>query len=66
MPLDYIERIDREIDRVCLVHFNGSRKSYGCCADGHGHVTRIQNIPDSDLIGLLEISTKLNIPCLTE
>lgn len=72
-PLDYLEELKGEnhfkpnaFERVCLVHFNGSRKKFGCCADGHAYVTEMNNIPDEQLEGVLEIASKYKIPCLTE
>jgi len=66
MPMEYISRLGDASDRICLFHFNGSRKKQGCCADGHGHVTRIQNIPDEELIGVLEIAKKWEVCSVTE
>jgi endonuclease IV len=56
----------RALDRVCLIHFNGSRKRLGCCADGHAHVTTINNIPDEELEGVLMMAAAFGIPCVTE
>jgi len=64
MPVDYITTIG--VDKVSLIHFNGSRKLMGSKADGHAHVSTIQKIPDEQLLEILEISKKYNIPCLTE
>jgi endonuclease IV len=49
-----------------LVHFNGSRKQFGCNADGHSHVTNIQFIPDESLINVLKFAKNNGIPCVTE
>ena len=66
-PLDYIERLSQDAkDRVCLLHFNGCRKKHACHSDGHAHVTRPQNIPDEQLIGVLEIAEKWGICSVTE
>ena len=66
MPLDYIFRLGRVSDRVCLFHFNGSRKKMGCHADGHGHVTRPQNIPDEELVCILEKAWEWKVCSVTE
>lgn len=56
----------RALDQVCLIHFNGSRKKIGCCADGHAHVTTLNHIPDNQLEGVLAVALHLGIPCVTE
>ena len=52
--------------RIKLIHFNGSRKPFGCHADGHSHVTNIQFIPDESLIEVLKYAKTKGIPCVTE
>ena len=64
MPIDYITTIG--VDKISLIHFNGSRKLMGSKADGHAHVSTIQKIPDEQLLEILEISKKYKIACLTE
>lgn len=66
MPTEYVERMGSASDRIFLFHFNGSRKKHGCCADGHGHVTRIQNIPDEQLVSILDMARAWNIFAVTE
>lgn len=66
MPTEYIERMGSASDRIFLFHFNGSRKKHGCHADGHGHVTRIQNIPDEQLISILDIARDWGVFAVTE
>lgn len=66
MPMEYINRLGAASDRICLIHFNGSRKKQGCCADGHGHVTRVQNIPDEELVPVLEKAKAWGICSVTE
>lgn len=66
IPLVYIDKMGSASDRICLFHFNGSRKKQGCHADGHGHVTRIQNIPDEQLMSVLEIAKKWEVCSVTE
>jgi endonuclease IV len=63
-PIDQF--VPTAADRICLIHFNGSRKKIGCCADGHAHVTTINNIPDDELEGVLLFARQHNIPCVTE
>ena len=73
-PTEYVSELKGDsddlqtsaLDRVCLIHFNGSRKKLGCCADGHAHVTGINNIEDSELEGILSLASELGIPCVTE
>jgi len=66
MPTEYIDRLDDASDRICLFHFNGSRKKKGCRADGHGHVTRVQNIPDDELEKVLGNAKEWGICSVTE
>jgi endonuclease IV len=66
LPLEYIDRLGTASDRICLFHFNGSRKKQGCHADGHSHPTRIQNIPDEQLIGILDLAKEWNVDSVTE
>ena len=66
MPLDYLQQLGEAHERVALVHFNGSRKKFGCHADGHAHVTAINNIPDEQLEGVLQYASKHNVACVTE
>ena len=66
LPMEYVRRLGSASDRICLIHFNGSRKKKGCHADGHGHVTRVQNIPDEELIPILEKAKEWEISSITE
>lgn len=65
-PLQYLERLEEASYRVCLIHLNGSRKRFGCCADGHAHVTRMHNISDDQLIGILDYATRWGVHAVTE
>lgn len=66
LPLEYIDKLGTASDRICLFHFNGSRKKQGCHADGHSHPTRIQNIPDEELIAVLDLAKEWNVASVTE
>jgi len=66
LPMDYLKRLGPIADRVCLIHFNGSHKRQGAKADGHKHVTHIQNIPEDELIGILQWAQEWDVPCVTE
>ena len=66
MPTKYIESLGPASYRICLVHFNGSRKAFGCGADGHAPVTTVQNIPDEELIHVLERTKEWEICAVTE
>ena len=65
-PMEYLEKMKRASERICLIHFNGSRKKKGCRADGHSHVTYVQNIPDEELVAILEVSKEWNVCSVTE
>ena len=66
LPMDYLKRLGPMADRVCLIHFNGSHKRQGAKADGHKHVTHIQNIPEDELVGILQWAQEWDVPCVTE
>jgi deoxyribonuclease-4 len=67
MPIDYISRLGSQADRVCLIHFNGSRKQFGQCVDGHCHVTNVcQRLPEEELIEVLKLARAWEVDCVTE
>lgn len=65
-PMEYIKRMDSFKGRITFIHFNGSRKEKGCGCDGHRPVTKIQNIPDEELISVLKYAKRRKITCVTE
>jgi endonuclease IV len=65
-PSSYLKTIDEYGLQVGLIHFNGSRKRMGCGCDGHKPVNTPQNIPDDELIYVLEYAKNRNIKCVQE
>jgi endonuclease IV len=66
LPMTYIKLLSHTLDRICLIHFNGTHKKQGCKADGHAPIYMIQNIPDHELVQVLQTAEKHNIACITE
>lgn len=65
-PMDFIKRLGPEKQRIILIHFNGTTKEMGSCCDRHHYVGEYQNIPDSELVKVLDFSREYSIDCVIE
>ena len=67
MPREYLGKMSIQgRNKICFFHFNGSRRRYCCHVDGHAHVTTVQNIPDEELVPILDFAKEWGISCVTE
>jgi endonuclease IV len=67
MPMEYLSLLCRDgRDKIAFFHFNGSRRRHCCHVDGHAHVTKVQNIPDEELVQILDYAKEWSVCCVTE
>jgi endonuclease IV len=64
-PQEYLEKFKAR-DRIRLIHFNGSWKPKGVCADAHATLFKPQMIPLSDLEYVLDFSKRNKAFCVVE